>query len=48
MALADRLSNEEVYRQLEKNVEQMRLIYGACIAFEPGTRKAHPGAGSQA
>jgi len=39
MELADRLSDEEVYRQLEKNVEQMGLIYGACAAFEPGTRK---------
>ncbi len=39
MESADRLTDEEVYRQLEKNVGQMDLIYGACAAFEPGTRK---------
>jgi len=39
MQVADRLSDDEVYRQLEQNVGQMPLIYGACLAFEPGTRK---------
>lgn len=39
MHSAGRLSDEEIYRQLERNVERMPLIYGACVAFEPGTRK---------
>lgn len=39
MRFADRLTDDEIYRQLETNVEQMSLIYGACVAFEPGTRK---------
>lgn len=39
MELADRMSDEEVYQRLEGNVKQMQLIYGACAAFEPGTRK---------
>jgi sigma-B regulation protein RsbU (phosphoserine phosphatase) len=37
--LADRLSDEEIYQQLEQQVRQMPLIYGTCAAFEPQTRK---------
>jgi sigma-B regulation protein RsbU (phosphoserine phosphatase) len=40
MRVADRLTDEELYQQLEQEVGQMPLIYGACLAFEPGTRKA--------
>ncbi len=39
MELAERLSDDEIYQQLENNVRQMPLIYGACAAFEPKTRK---------
>lgn len=39
MTFADRLSDEEIYELLERNVSQLPLVYGAAIAFEPGTRK---------
>lgn len=39
MDVSSRLSDEEIYAHLEKNVRQMNLIYGSCLAFEPGTRK---------
>jgi sigma-B regulation protein RsbU (phosphoserine phosphatase) len=34
-----RLGEEEIYRQLERDVVQLPLVYGACMAFEPGTIK---------
>ncbi len=40
MDVSGRLSDEEIYSHLESNVSQMALIYGSCLAFEPGTRKA--------
>lgn len=36
------ISDAQVYDLLARNVEQTKLVYGACMAFEPGTRK--PGA----
>jgi sigma-B regulation protein RsbU (phosphoserine phosphatase) len=38
MEFAPRLADEELYRQLENGVARLPLIYGACVAFEPGTR----------
>jgi sigma-B regulation protein RsbU (phosphoserine phosphatase) len=40
METVDRLDDEQVYVQLERNVRQMPLVYGAAMAFEPGTVKA--------
>ena len=31
--------DDAVYVLLENNVRQMRLVYGSCLAFEPGTRR---------
>ncbi|MEX2092397.1 MAG: hypothetical protein WD971_06950, partial [Pirellulales bacterium] len=33
-------SDAQIYTLLENNVEQMPLVYGSCLAFEPGTRRA--------
>jgi sigma-B regulation protein RsbU (phosphoserine phosphatase) len=35
------ITDDEVYVVLEENVSQTPLVYGSCLAFEPGTR--HPG-----
>lgn len=32
-------SDDEIYQLLESNVRQMELVYGSCLAFEPGTRR---------
>jgi len=32
-------TDEEVYTLLTENVEQTPLVYGSCLAFEPGTRR---------
>ena len=31
------LPEEKIYQQLQRGVEQSPLVYGACMAFEPGT-----------
>src|SRR4051794_39112195 len=31
------LPDEKIYKQLERNVARSPLVYGACMAFEPGT-----------
>ncbi len=33
------LTDDQIYALLENNVEQMPLVYGSCLAFEPGTRR---------
>jgi phosphoserine phosphatase RsbU/P len=33
------ISDDEVYVVLEENVRQTPLVYGSCLAFEPGTRR---------
>jgi sigma-B regulation protein RsbU (phosphoserine phosphatase) len=33
------LPDEAVYSLLEENVRQSPLVYGSCLAFEPGTRR---------
>ena len=33
------LPDEKIYEQLERNVRQSSSVYGACMAFEPGTIK---------
>ena len=33
------LSDAQLYTLLENNVEQTPLVYGSCLAFEPGTRR---------
>lgn len=33
------ISDETVYALLEDNVAQSPLVYGSCLAFEPGTRR---------
>lgn len=33
------LTDDEVYAVLEENVNQTPLVYGSCLAFEPGTRR---------
>ena len=33
------VSDEIVYKLLEGNVQQSPLVYGSCLAFEPGTRR---------
>lgn len=33
------LSDDAVYELLEENVRQLPLVYGSCLAFEPGTRR---------
>lgn len=33
------LPEEKIYEQLERDVRQSPLVYGACMAFEPGTMK---------
>jgi sigma-B regulation protein RsbU (phosphoserine phosphatase) len=33
------ISDDAVYVLLENNVRQMPLVYGSCLAFEPGTRR---------
>jgi len=40
MESAPGISDDEVYALLAKNVEQTELVYGSCMAFEPGARKA--------
>ena len=35
------LKEEQLYTQLKANVSQKELIYGAAMAFEPGTFKGH-------
>ncbi len=32
-------SDDQIYTLLENNVEQTPLVYGSCLAFEPGTRR---------
>ena len=39
METAGPLPDEKVYQQLERNVARSPLVYGACMAFEPGTVK---------
>jgi len=33
------LTDAQIYALLENNVEQTPLVYGSCLAFEPGTRR---------
>ncbi len=33
------ISDDIVYKLLEDNVRQTSLVYGSCLAFEPGTRR---------
>jgi len=33
------ISDEVIYQLLEDNVKQTPLVYGSCLAFEPGTRR---------
>jgi hypothetical protein len=33
------VSDDVVYKLLEDNVKQTLLVYGSCLAFEPGTRR---------
>ena len=33
------ISDDNVYKLLEDNVQQTPLVYGSCLAFEPGTRR---------
>jgi sigma-B regulation protein RsbU (phosphoserine phosphatase) len=33
------ISDDVVYKLLEDNVKQTPLVYGSCLAFEPGTRR---------
>ena len=33
------ISDEVIYELLEDNVKQTPLVYGSCLAFEPGTRR---------
>jgi sigma-B regulation protein RsbU (phosphoserine phosphatase) len=33
------VSDDEIYELLSRNVMQTDLVYGACLAFEPGTRR---------
>jgi sigma-B regulation protein RsbU (phosphoserine phosphatase) len=39
MEAAGLLRDENVYRLLERNVDGSPIVYGACVAFEPGTAK---------
>jgi sigma-B regulation protein RsbU (phosphoserine phosphatase) len=34
------LSDAQIYTLLENNVDETPLVYGSCLAFEPGTRRA--------
>ncbi len=40
MESARGITDDEVYALLAKNVGQTELVYGSCMAFEPGARKA--------
>ena len=33
------ISDDVIYELLEDNVKQTPLVYGSCLAFEPGTRR---------
>ncbi|MBS0198034.1 MAG: methyl-accepting chemotaxis protein [Planctomycetes bacterium] len=33
------ITDDQIYELLARNVEQTDLVYGACMAFEPGTRR---------
>jgi sigma-B regulation protein RsbU (phosphoserine phosphatase) len=39
MEAAPEVSDEQVFEMLSANVMQTGLVYGACMAFEPGTRR---------
>jgi len=39
LAVAEDASDEAIYAQLEANVRQTPLVYGAAAAFEPGARR---------
>jgi sigma-B regulation protein RsbU (phosphoserine phosphatase) len=42
MQTIDNLADEKIYEQLQRDVMQSPFVYGACMAFEPGTLKPTP------